>query len=779
MGDDRQIQRFEPSPRSLERRAKAQPVPYDTIGMRERPDLLEYWRIIQKRRWTVLTIFLSVFTIVLIGTLRQVPIYEGKALLEIEKESANTMTVQELFDIESVSYTYLETQYKILESESLARRVIDTLNLGQREEFKPSEPWFGGSERDESERDTQVFSVEGAGVRRDAVGYQDTLEEFQDRLAIEPVKNSRLVEVRFESESSALAAQVVNTLANMYIEQNLEARWEATQKASEWLSRQLLTLKAKLEKSEAELQQYARENGLLFLTTESGKLENVIDEKLRQLQEELIRAQTGRYQKEALYTLVQAGEYDSLPTIADNSLMQDLTVALADLKRQHAALSTTFTPEYFKVKQLQNQIDEIEAVLARERQRAAHRIRNDYAAAVERENLLGKAYGQAREQANLVAELSVHHNILKREVDTNRQLYKGLLQRLKEAGVSAGLRASNIRIVDAAVAPEYPVKPRVLLNLFLAVFFGLGMGVGTAFLQEYLDNTLKATEDVERFVGVPSLAVIPSAESLNGRSGVYGLYGRRKLLTGEDKSGGTTGVRVDSAPEWHRIDSGPHGTGLLGEAFRSLRTSVLLSTAEHPPRSLVVSSSQPGEGKTTVSINLSISLAQLGRRVMLVEGDLRRPCLHRAFRITDSPGVVSYLIGQEEWKEVSRPTSVPGLDVIVCGPVPPNPAELISCEPMRVLLREVEREYDFVVLDSPPLLNVADARILASLVEGMVLVVKGGSTPRDLVQRARASAADAGANVIGVVLNNLDTRFNDYYYSRYYRHDYGPGQGAG
>ncbi|HLE80225.1 MAG TPA: CpsD/CapB family tyrosine-protein kinase, partial [Dehalococcoidia bacterium] len=290
-----------------------------------------------------------------------------------------------------------------------------------------------------------------------------------------------------------------------------------------------------------------------------------------------------------------------------------------------------------------------------------------------------------------------------------------------------------------------------------------------------LDNTLKRSEDVERFLHVPALALIPSIESLNGRrGGIYGIYGRSKMLAGGARASSKPTALVPKAqvPRWYRIDTQGEQHMALSEAFRTLRTSVLLSTADRPPRALLVTSSQPGEGKTTISANLAISLAQLGRRVLLIDGDMRRPCIHRAFQVKEGAGLVSYLTGQRAWQEAVQTTRVPGLDVLVCGPIPPNPAELLSSDRMRLLIREVVGEYDFVVLDSPPLLNVADSRVLATLVEGVVLVVKGGATPRELVQRAQSNIRDVGAHVIGVVLNNLDVRADDYYYYRYHSYGY-------
>ncbi|MFQ5926343.1 MAG: GumC family protein [Terriglobia bacterium] len=775
MEEENKIERYEPAARALEGRRSPLPASYETVEMEEALDLRAYWRVLRKRRWTILTMCFVVFAVVLIGTLKQKPVYQARALLEIQKENPNVVTMQELFQLERVSNTYLETQYRILRSDSLARRVVEQLALHKLEEFNPTGSDLR-SRKQKTRTPPQTFAVGAAGSEEhDKEAYRTAVASFRSRLDIKPIQSSRLVAVHFESHDPTLAARVVNALASNYVEQNLEVRWEATQKASEWLSQQLLGMKARLEKSEDELQKYARENRLVFLATEEGNPENIANEKLRQLQEELTRAQADRYQKESLYRLIEAGNYGSLPGVFENELMQDLTVRLADLERERARLATTFSPNYPKVKQVQNQIDEIEGVLARERQRAAQRITNDYLAAERRENLLRQAFEQQQKQANLIAERSVQYNILKREVDTNKQLYEGLLQRLREAGVSAGLKASNIRIVDPAEPPRNPVKPRVKLNLVSALILGLGLGVGVAFLREYLDNTLKTAEDVERFLHVPALALIPSVDSLNHRRhGIYGLYDRGKLLVSGARgpAGEEVPARNASLVKRYRIDRGEEGSSALSEAFRSLRTSVLLSTAEQPPRSLLFTSAQPGEGKTTVSVNLAISLVQLGQRVLLIDADMRRPCVHKALECKDSSrGLVSYLTGQQAWQAIVQPTRVPGLDAVTCGPVPPNPAELLSSERMRTLVREAIANYQFVLLDSPPLLNVADARILAILVEGVVLVVQGGATPRELAQRAQFHARDVGANVIGVVLNNLDVHADDYYYY-YYRYDY-------
>lgn len=737
------------------------PAPRVTVEAEPLPDLLAYWRVVRKRRWTILTVVVVVFTLALIGTLKQASVYRAQTLIEIQKENPDVATVQELFELESVSDTYLETQYKVLSSDSLARRVIDELRLDTAEEFQPSPSWWAPRQSKSAPAAAPPLPVLQAPDQEEIEARQRVLDQFRSRLSVEPVRRSRLVTVSFESTDPQLAARVVNTLASSYIEQSLEARWNATQKASEWISQQLLGLKARVEKSEEELQQYARANGLLFLENTEGHSENIVHERLRQLQEELTRAQADRYQKESLFRLVETGNVDALPGVADNKVLQDLVVRLAEIRREHALLASTFSAEYPRVQQLQSQIDEMESVIARERERAAQHLVNDYRAAMRREELVRQAFDAQQAQADRAAERSVQYNILKREVETNKQLYEGLLQRLREAGVSAGLKASNVRIVDPAAPPKRPVKPRVLLNLSLALVLGLLLGTGGAFLQEYLDNTFKTVEHVERLLHVPALALIPASETSNGA----GHFGWRALLGRNSGNGG----RVLPARSWFRMDQPGQDHSILSEAFRGLRTSVLLSTADHPPSTLQVASAQPAEGKTTVACNLAISLAQLGQRVLLVDGDMRRPSLHRVFGLDPGRGLVNVLTGNGEWRDVVQATEVESLACVTCGPVPPNPAELLSSQRMKDLLQQARAVYGFVVVDSPPLLSVADGRILATQLEGVILVVRAGSTPRDMAQRAHTLIRAVGASLIGLVLNAVDIRSDDAYG---YHYDY-------
>ena len=761
MDPETKISLYDTTPAAIAKRRPPAVPSFEADEADKVPDLLEYGRVIKKRRATILTIAFVVFTIGLFATLKEKPVYRARVLVEIQKENPDIPTLQELFQVESISDTYLETQYRILKSENLARRVIADLKLDRLTEFyQPASWWI----RPKQEASLSPAVDAGGNVSPESVIDNEVLKKFQDRLDVEPLKRSRLVEVSFESNDRNLAAQVVNTLAATYIQQNLEARWQASQKASEWLSQQLLGMKSKLEKSEDDLQQYARDNGLLFLETDKGTSENIVTQRLRQLQEELTKSQADRYEKESLYLLVQQGDFASLPGVFNNKLMQDLTEKLAELERERSRLTSIFNPDYPQVKEIQSQIDESQTTLSGERERAAKAITNDYRAAVGRENMLQQAFKDQQREADLIAEKSVQYNILKREADTNKQLYVGLLEKLKETGVSTSMKATNIRVIDPAYPPKKPDSPRIPLNLSLALLLGLSLGIGAAFLQEHLDNSFKTAGEIERFLQLPALASVPAIESSTNGNG-HGLYARARHLA-NDKHRSTSIV-----PSWNRIEGNGQNTP-LAEAFHELRTSVLLSTAKHPPRTLLVTSAKGGEGKTTVAANLAVSLAQLGEKVLLIDADLRRPSLHKFFGVANTSGLVNFLTGSPDWRSLLSQAAPIGLFVLPSGPVPPNPADLLSSEYMPVLIREATKEYKFVVLDSPPLLNLADSRVLATLVDGVILVVGGGITPRELVHRAYASAVDAGSHVLGATINFADAK-SDYYSYGYHQENNG------
>jgi capsular exopolysaccharide synthesis family protein len=734
-----------------------QPLELLDVSAEEVPHLLDYMHVILKRRWVVLSCLLIVFTTVAIGTLKKKPIYEGKVLIEINPEQPNVLNFQEVLQLTSVDIeSYRETQYKVLQSRTLAEHVIDGLKLCRYPEFYKGSLLFGLIQ---VVPDKIPSASDPEPPDRSMDAYRNTVKHFIDNIDVSPVRRSNLVELSFYSENAELAARIANQLSTDYIDQNLQVKWDEANKASEWLSGKLVGLKAKLEKSDDALQSYARANSIIFVEEK----QNLVNERLKQLQEAYTKAQAERFQKESLYTLVQAGRVQDLPGILDNRLIQDLSVRLAELQRDYAQMTATVKPEYPKAIALKKQIDTIQASLDRQKKNLSQNIIDSYLSAVANEKYLAQALDEQKKEVNDIAEKSIQYNILKREVDTNKQLYEGLLTRMKEATVSAGLTASNVRIVDTAQVPKVPVKPRVALNLALGIVLGAAFGVGLAFLQEYLDNTLKTPDEVERLLRLPSLGLLPDY-SPDGT----GKGSDKRLATVKHGSDGAIAPAVQTGRE-------------AVEAYRSLRTSILLS-ANPVPKMLLITSAVPSEGKTTITVNLGAMLASLGSKVVIVDCDMRKPCCHRSTGVENKPGFVQCLTGHVELTDAILPVpGVPNLSVIPCGPIPPNPAEVLSSPVTPELFNKLRSQFEYVLVDSPPLLTVSDSRILSTLTDAVVLVTRAYSTPYDVVRRARELLYHTGARILGVALNSVDVHkqggygYGDGY--GYYRYGYGYGYG--
>jgi len=712
------------------------------------------WGILRKHRWPILLIF----TIVLAGaeawTFSRTPLYRAQGLVEIERETPHILTAQDLFELNSVSDVYLETQYKILESDSLAEQVMKQLELAKLPESASSRT------RPTWPTVRAILGLSAAldgRTQADPVPPWTNVDTFRKHLQITPVRHSRLVQVSFDAVTPDLARRVVNAFVAAYIDQDTQARRNESRKATGWLSRQLADVRVKLLESENKLQNYAQGKGLLLPEVGSNGNETLVSDRLRRYQEELTKAQADRNGKESLYRLVQAGDYASLPGVFDNKLIQDLSVQLAELQKQAALLKTTFSPQYFKVKEIQNEIAELEAALSRERNRAAQRIVQEHTAAVNHENLARQEFEQEAKQANVVAEQLTPYNRMKIEADANRKLYDDLLQRVKQAEFSA--QGSTIRVVDPGRAGPLPVTPRVSLNLALGALLGLVLGVGFAFVRDSMDNTVTNPEQVAGFLSLPTLATVPTIGSLNDRTYIY-----KPALSRRPEWRNGNYLAASAFPNSsRRISSDAEEMVAPPEAFRSLCTSMLFSDSGPVPSTILVTSAQPGEGKTLVATNLAIALAELGQPVLLIDADMRRPKIHRAFGVRCESGLVAYLEGEYDWRAVVKKTGIGGLDILGCGSQHPNPVQLLSSKRVPKLLAEATQEYKYVILDSPPVLNLSDGRILAHLVEGVILVVKSGATPLVLVQRAESYIRGTGAKINGVVLNNFNFAHDAYY----------------
>jgi len=727
--------------------------PFETLDVsaEEVQPLLDYWNAISKRRWLVLSCLLIVFSTVAIGTLKKKPIYEGKAVIEINPEQPNVLDFKEVVEAHEIDIdAYRGTQYEILQSRSLAQHVVDSLKLYRLPEFYKGRMFFGLVQRD-PDRIPQPSDPEPPDHSMGA--YRNTISNFIGDIDVSPVRRSNLVEVSFYSEDPELAARVANELCKDYIWQNFQVKWDATTDASDWLSHQLVDLKAKLEKSEDALNAYARAKGIIFVEEK----QNLVTERLKQLQEEFTKAQTMRFEREALYSRVEAGRVQDLPGFLENKMIQDMSVELAKTQQDYADLTATVKPEYPKAIALKKKVDAMQAALDRQKKNLAQSVVDAYRASLANEKYLSQELDAQKKVVNDIEEKSVQYNILKRDVDTNKTLYEGIMTRMKEATVAAGVQASNLRIVDAAEVPKGPVKPRVFLNLALGFMLGLALGIGLAFLQEYLDNTLKTADEVERLLRLPSLGLLPDCIGDNGKGS-----GEELAVVNHGNNGVAPALQTGREPI---------------EAYRTLRTSILLS-ANPVPKMLLITSALPSEGKTTVTVNLGATLASLGSKVVIVDCDMRRPCCHRSTGVENRPGFVRCLTGHIDLADAILPVpGVPNLSVIPCGPIPPNPAEVLSSPVTVDLLRRLRAEFEYVLLDSPPLLTVSDSRILSTLTDAVVLVTRAYSTPFDLVRRARGLLYNSGARILGVALNSVSVHKQGSSGYGVYRYGYGYGYG--
>ena len=718
-------------------------LPWDQ--MPREPHLLDYFIILRKHQWLILTFLLTVVTFVTIASFKMKPVYQAAARVEVDRESQSVLPFQGVnpYDEITDSENYIETQTKILQSETLALQTIRSMDLGRYSEF-------GGT------ANSLAWTRGGSAQKRPVI-----LSAFLSRLLVKRVPNSRLIEVQFEAEDPQLAAQVVNSHLQNYIEQNFRSKYDAITQASNWLSGELEELRIKVEKSEDARVAYERQNQI-WRTDEK---QNITTEKLGDLSKVVTDAQTVLADKEALYRMAVSGNVDALPSAQSNLVLQELLKHKADLDEQYLVAVDQYGPNYPKVLRLASEQKEVDANLEKARKTLIDGVQQDFNTARSRVELLQQNLDEQKAEANDLAEKLVQYQILLHDAESNKTLYDGLLQKLKEATISAGLRSSNISVVDPALTPSSPARPQKARNILLSFLVGLVGGVGLALFREYLDNTVKSPDDIEALTGLPSLAVVPSLPGLNGHHS--GRSGKATIQT-------ASGPRVE-------LLSYVQPKSQISEAFRALRTSLLLSQADHPPQVILVTSALPREGKTTAAVNLAVTLAQLGDRTLLMDSDLRKPGIRRALNLTIGKelGLSSYLAGVATLDEVLIPhPTINNLEALTTGPVPPSPADLLSSHRMREAIAELRLRFKFVVIDSPPVMAATDAVILSALTDGVLLVVRSGETPKEAFTRTRDLLAAVKCRLLGVILNAVDSSAPDYYYSyRYYPYAYGYGYG--
>ncbi len=695
-------------------------------------DLRRNLEIPKRRLWTILTTVLVAVTLSTVYAFKTRPVYRATARIEIDNETPQIQSLQDSYrGLPNSDDVFLKTQVRVLESDSLALQTIAQMDLADSAEFVP-------------QRRT------GRSVDLDSRSFRGKLlDEFRSRLGITLVPETRIIDASFESTDPNLAAQTVNTLVNRYVEYNFHEKYDATRQASGWMEQELDELKAKVERSQKALVDYERQNAIVNIDDK----QNVAEEKLSDLDRDLTVAESDRAQKESLYDLVKSDE-KQVAFVAQNDLLQKLEEKYADLEAQYVDVLGQYGPNFPKVIRLRDEVNEMQSLIDAERKRTVAQIQNDYMAAVGREALLAAAVAHQKTEVGKLNELLIQHNLLKREFDSNQQLYDSLLQRLKDATVSAGLRATDVHIVDHALAPATPVRPRKVRCIVLGLAAGLLFGLAFGFVQESLDSSVKTVEDAERLVGVPSLASIPFVQS---QRAAYKLRWRTRTSTN-----GSAALSVLHNPVSHQAES-----------YRALRTAILFSTAPRPPQTLLVTSAQPGEGKTCTSVNLGVVLGQRGGRVLIVDSDLRKPSMSQVLHLEPQiDGLTSVLTGACDLEAVIQPIeSGSNVWVLPAGPNPPNPAELLSSSSMQEVLKQARESFDYIILDSPPALIFTDATILSTLVDGIVLVVSSGATARSALLRSYRILRSAGGRILGLVMNRADASLDNYgaYESYYYR----------
>jgi len=801
MNEATNLAKREPEPQQLE--SRAEPANYrapvydyglDPAGEGE-VHLLDYWRAVRKRLWLVLGIAALITALATIYVARKPDVYEAKSQVEIGLEN-NPMYAGKTapFIYSPVNDpAYFNTQLQILTSPALLRRVVKTLDLEHNQAFlrpqssQPHSTWktitgmlgFGGTAQKNVANKVKELPLTASvapATSSDDLGEAKRLAPYVgalQALKVEPVRESRagyyketrLIDITYQHGDPETAAKITNAVAETFVRSNLEKKNETNTTTSEFLSKRVAELQATLLADEEKLVNYAKNNQILSLDAS----QNTVVERLSGLNKSLLEAENERKLAEAEYNAAKAPGAASALAEAGAKDINESESKLSDLKQKRAQLLVDATEEAPEVKEIEQQITEMQKHLNETRARGTSvlltNLETKYRQSLAREESLRKSFNQQKGETLTQNEAAINYRILQQEIETNKGLLDNLLQRSKENDVVLAGRPNNISIVDYAIVPDSPVGPARMRSVMLAFVLGLALGVGLALFLEYLDDSVHSTDDVEKFLRLPALAVIPA---------MGGGGARRRLLSSATTLQKRNGSNGSGNPE---LLLNVTGRSALAESYRQLRTSVLLSTAGRAPKTLLITSSLPGEGKTTTAVNTAISLAQTGAAVVIIDADMRRPRLRSIFNLPERKGLSSVLSSEmkaEEMLSLIALDETTGLHVMTSGPIPPNPAELIGSDQMRKLISELSRTFTHIVIDSPPISSFTDGVLIASMVDGVLLVVHGGKSSRSVVRRSRQLLIDVGAKIFGVVLNNVSVRSHDYYYyyQRYYNQSY-------
>jgi succinoglycan biosynthesis transport protein ExoP len=743
-------------------------------------DLMEYWGKIVRRKWVAIAFAGTVVFLAVVFSFLARPLYRSTATLLIEEETSKILSIDAAFRDQTQVVNDLRsynTQLQLLKSKALAERVARKLNLLSRPEFgagKTKNKGLGAGLK-------YILTLKwlsSSGSLKDkpanplppANPYSAVAGGLLAGISVTPVRDTKIIELSYVGPYPALSTEIANTFAEEFISFSLEKRYSTTQQASDFLTDQIANLRDDLAAKERELQRYGQEKDIVFLTD----TENTAVTTFANLDKAYNEAMLERINAEAEFRELSNLEGDSVPRYISDPAIQQLKIEYTRLKTDYDEKGKQLKADHPEMVRIKARLDS----LKEEINKAADAAQAKLSAAQKKEASIKYTLDKQRGDLAKMKNSAILYNSIKSEVESKQRMLNTLLERQSETQLSAqlrGLNASNISIIDKAEIPESPVSPKKGRNLFLALFVGLFGGVGLCFLFDYLDDTLKSPEEVEKLAGLPSLGVSPYLPPEGAKkSRRYGSYLRHKYTYGTYGKG-NPGTE-HTLPEVKEIELVNHLYPDLpfSEDYRTVRTSVLLSQAEKPPRTLLFSSALTQEGKTSTVVNMAVSFAQLQERVIIVETDLRKPRLHRLFKLRNVGGLTGFLTGKVPLKEMIHKTFIENVWLIPSGPIPPNPAELLNSAKMKDMLEEVGQVFDIVLLDSPPVLAVIDSVIISSIVDGTVMVVRSGKTRRKPFVSAVEELRRARANIIGVVFNGADLRSEGSQYAHYYRYrDYG------
>ena len=698
--------------------------------------LMDYWEGIRRYKFVILAFVAMGALGGLILSFLQTPMYRAHTSLEVEDLNENFQNLKDSDPTAQIpsAESYFQSQVKILQSREMIELVIDKLNLMER--TAPHKHFWSG------------WIHRNAAEPNPALQREQAVDGIQKSLTVQAWGESRTAEIYYDSPDPKLASDVANTLVQTFIDESREIRWNSTQNTAEWLTGHLKELQKSLDSSEAKLQEFARSTGIMLTSDKQDVAgHNISEDKLKQIQDELSRAQGDRTQKEADYETIKNMPVESLSPTLNNPTLQNYLVKMGDLKSQLANLSATYTPEHYKVLQVQAQIADLQKSIDAERAGILRHTQEDFQAAKRREDMLTAAYTEQTKTVSDMAGKTIQYQNLQHDVDTNRELYDALLLRIKQAGLAAAMRSSNVVVVDQAKPPVLPYRPNFPMNTALGLVTGLFVGVGFVLMRDRFNRNIESPGLSQAYLRIPELGVIPAAR----------LASRRIAWLPS-----STRVPLQLKGGEQNAASREHAT--LAEAYRATLTSILLPTLHgEGPRVLVLTSPDPGAGKTTVTSNLGMATAEIGRRVLLIDADLRRPRLHRLFEIPNSFGLTDILrittpLEDIPVNQLVRQTKIPGLFLVPSGPTTDGLTSLLYSPRLTEFLQRVAKEFDLVLIDAPPMLHFADARVLGRHSDGVILVLRSGQTKRDAAMLARQRFDEDGTCVLGSILNSWDLK---------------------